>query len=303
MKRVLVAAIACASACAFQGGAANGNGSGAGSGSGTGTGSGSGTDTDGDGVPDSIDNCPTVPNPDQHDHDGDGRGDVCDVCPHVIDTGADLDGDGVGDACDPRPTEAGDRIAFFEGFYGPVAWTPVIGGAAWQFTNGYATEADTSAIYQLVRPEMPAPNNVFVDVRLRVNALGSASAARRSAGIVLGYNAPDDYYYCGIAATGSTAEIDAGKVWSDGDATGSFDYGTATFDAAMQGDWLVLQARTSQPPDGDTSLDCLGGRGQTVGDAQYDAQADAGGQIGIRTNSAGASFDYVFVVEVPPPAE
>jgi hypothetical protein len=262
------------------------------------------TDSDGDGVPDSMDNCPTMPNADQHDHDGDGRGDVCDVCPHVVDTGADYDGDGVGDACDPRPTTPGDRIALFEGFYGPVAWMPVAGGSNWQYTNGYAVEPDSAAIYQLVWPDAPPPNNVFVDARLRVNALGSASAPRRSAGIVLGYHALDDYYYCGIADTGGGAEIDAGKVWSDGEANGSFDYGTADFAGAMQGDWLVLQARTSQPADGgDTSLDCLGGRGQTTGDAEYDADADAGGEIGIRTNAAGASFDYVFVVAVPAPAD
>jgi hypothetical protein len=38
-------------------------------------------DTDGDGVPDAIDNCPTVPNPDQSDLDRNGVGDVCDAAP------------------------------------------------------------------------------------------------------------------------------------------------------------------------------------------------------------------------------
>lgn len=38
-------------------------------------------DSDHDGVPDSTDNCPTVPNPDQSDADGDGIGDACDICP------------------------------------------------------------------------------------------------------------------------------------------------------------------------------------------------------------------------------
>ncbi|WP_238535973.1 thrombospondin type 3 repeat-containing protein [Candidatus Nitrosopumilus koreensis] len=35
-------------------------------------------DTDNDGIGDSVDNCPTVSNPDQSDSDGDGIGDLCD---------------------------------------------------------------------------------------------------------------------------------------------------------------------------------------------------------------------------------
>ena len=64
-------------------------------------------DTDGDGVPDSIDNCVFVPNPDQKDTDGDGVGDACDNCPTVPNANqADTDGDRVGDACDNCPTVA-----------------------------------------------------------------------------------------------------------------------------------------------------------------------------------------------------
>jgi hypothetical protein len=53
-------------------------------------------DTDGDTVPNGIDNCPYVPNPDQLNTDGDLLGDACDP---------DDDNDGVNDALDCNPTE------------------------------------------------------------------------------------------------------------------------------------------------------------------------------------------------------
>ncbi len=63
-------------------------------------------DLDGDGVPDALDNCPSVPNPDQFDADGDHRGDVCDNCPAVYNPSqANQDGDALGDACDPCPAD------------------------------------------------------------------------------------------------------------------------------------------------------------------------------------------------------
>ena len=50
-----------------------------------------GTDTDSDGVPDTIDNCPSVANADQLDANGDGRGDACVDPSAVISRGADVD--------------------------------------------------------------------------------------------------------------------------------------------------------------------------------------------------------------------
>jgi hypothetical protein len=59
-------------------------------------------DTDGDTVPDYLDNCPGIPNPDQADTDRDGYGNACDNCPAVFNpTQEDRDADGIGDACDP----------------------------------------------------------------------------------------------------------------------------------------------------------------------------------------------------------
>lgn len=45
-------------------------------------------DRDGDGLPNTSDNCPTVPNADQADADSDMHGDVCDACPSISNPGA-----------------------------------------------------------------------------------------------------------------------------------------------------------------------------------------------------------------------
>ena len=83
-------------------------------------------DRDCDGIPDLIDNCPDVYNPDQADDDHDGIGNLCDTdtfgcntmedadcdgipntvdnCPYTSNTDQrDTDGDGIGDACDNCP--------------------------------------------------------------------------------------------------------------------------------------------------------------------------------------------------------
>ena len=56
-------------------------------------------DGDGDGIPDGVDNCPSVANPSQSDLDGDGLGDACDP---------DDDGDGVSDAVENAAPNGGD---------------------------------------------------------------------------------------------------------------------------------------------------------------------------------------------------
>ena len=91
------------------------------------------SDADGDYIPDALDNCPNVQNPDQADSDGDGVGDACpiyydtdgdgvpdkdDNCPGVATSDfRDTDGDGIGDPCDkspdgvePEPVQVADYV-------------------------------------------------------------------------------------------------------------------------------------------------------------------------------------------------
>ncbi|MEM9525109.1 MAG: PKD domain-containing protein, partial [Bacteroidota bacterium] len=69
------------------------------------------TDTDNDDVPDTDDNCPTEPNPDQADFDSDNEGDVCDP---------DDDNDGVLDIddCDPFDASVGGPTTYYADFDG-----------------------------------------------------------------------------------------------------------------------------------------------------------------------------------------
>lgn len=81
-----------------------------------------GPDADGDLVPDNLDNCPTVPNPNQANTDGDTAGDACDGClndPNKTASGQcgcgvadnDSDADGVADCSDDCPgTPAGQTV-------------------------------------------------------------------------------------------------------------------------------------------------------------------------------------------------
>jgi hypothetical protein len=103
------------------------------------------TDTDGDGVPDYMDNCPTVYNPDQKDLDDDGIGDACDNCPKVSNPDqADSNNDGLGDTCAGGPNSTTSYTL-------QVPPKPVLYGSQFlgtaTFTNG------TGQAIQTIRPD------------------------------------------------------------------------------------------------------------------------------------------------------
>ncbi len=258
-------------------------------------------DTDGDGLVDVADNCSGVGNVTQYDHDDDGRGDACDVCPHLSDSGVDGDADGVGDACDPRPTAAGDRVAFFEGFYGAVAWNNTTGTNTWELDLGTLNQPDLLGQHQLVRDDNPDLRSVFIDMRVRINAVSTNATSRRSMGVVAGYRHDEDYLFCGLAAQGTGSEVNAGQVDTDFWGTPRFQYNESAFAAPMTGDWLTVQARTVALDESTTRIECSTHRAGLPAptNAVYDADVATAGDVGIRTNGTNASFDYVFVVETP----
>jgi hypothetical protein len=292
--KTVVTALFLLGACSFS---ASEIGDDDGSGSGSGdphpdAGNQGGKDTDQDGVADPSDNCPTLANADQRDHDADGRGDVCDVCPHLPDTGGDADGDGVGDACDPRPTRGGDKIALFDGFYTKPSWDAVIGPDSWEVVDGVLHQSHTDTVYQLAAGE--SLGDVFVDARLKIGTLASTTA-RKSISVVAGYKSITDFYFCSLAITQTTAEVNAGKVYSET----FFNFVRGNF-GPVTPDWTTVQMRTSMLAGTGTHVDCLVRRGGINGRAQFDEQnVLPGGDIGFRTNGADTSFDYIFVVSVP----
>lgn len=156
-------------------------------------------DTDNDGVPDSTDNCRTVPNPQQYDEDSDGLGDACDNCPHIPNaTQVDTDGDGVGDACDPRPGKT-DHIVLFEGFNAtPAGWTIPTG---WTVNNGVLTAVEPAGSFELAYVGTPFSGDLAIATHLTVTAAsGSTTAPNGSVNLHADMTGPD-FYRCGIVTT------------------------------------------------------------------------------------------------------
>jgi hypothetical protein len=165
-------------------------------------------DSDGDGVPDSIDNCRTVANADQHDEDGDGVGDACDSCPQIKNAApTDSDGDGVPDACDPHPNVAGDTLVSFEPFSGsalPAAWSIVAGTAASVTVAGDALHiAATSSTYILTFDTGHAHHAIDVGVDLPASVTGTTFFTALTDVTM----AADHYFGCGVRIDLATREF------------------------------------------------------------------------------------------------
>lgn len=141
-------------------------------------------DRDGDTIPDDTDNCPDVPNLDQHDEDSDGLGDACDTCPGDADpSNADGDHDGVGDVCDPNPAQAGERIVMFESFKAGIPTSWITSAGTWTgaqdsavLTSGPDVVAALLTLDTTTMPHEYVSTVVTVDQLLTPTASGVSTA-------------------------------------------------------------------------------------------------------------------------------
>jgi hypothetical protein len=150
-------------------------------------------DRDGDGVPDAIDNCPDMPNPDQSNVDGDALGDACDPCPIDADN-TDLDGDGVPGLCDPHPDTIGDKIVAFQTFHGaiPSTWQ-VVGTGTITATGDGAVFTDTAnQTAALVAPVTAPFGNGMIMASVIVDETPGGNNVRPALTLGLPYNPATD---------------------------------------------------------------------------------------------------------------
>jgi len=153
-------------------------------------------DRDRDGVPDWMDNCPDVANPDQHDEDGDQIGDACDLCPHLpsrvggVNDG-DQDRDGVGDDCDPDPDRCDQIVAFLTFQDSPAGWSilPLAPDPAWSVAGDDGRLALQGAAVGMLT--MPSPDRETV--QMEVGVMVTAVSPDDGQGVIRNVAIIDDY--------------------------------------------------------------------------------------------------------------
>ncbi len=220
-----------------------------------------------------------------HDEDGDGVPDGCDNCPVDANAGQrDSDGDGVGDACDPHPGMK-DRIAYFNAFDANDLTGWAVQGATISNDQVHLVVGSSGAAYAY------APftsSGGVLDTYATVDALHSNSyhtieaVAQHTAGMTNGYrcafadaNAPGTlrtqiqsfvtpYDVAGGAQTGTLAVGTSGDLY--------FQFGPA------------LDCSTTTPAEDVTA---------PISDTET-------APVGMLTQYADASYDYIIVYELVP---
>ena len=285
--RSLGAMTTCGAGLDASGDGNEGSGNAMDGGDGGGGGDGGDVDTDGDGIPDSMDNCRFVANPDQANEDGDRFGDVCDPCPPYYDSDptVDSDGDGVSDACDPRPTISGDRIFLFEGFHSGIP-------AGWQVTGTWTGSGDalvvnnTSATVASLSTSAPTSGHETISTSVTLVAAADASQV---ATVDDDHLASDTATICRVIYSNTTPELQL----ADNNVTGGLAR-TVPYSSQIGSTYIVTERRDLQ------TFDCAVAR---VGDPDTDTGSgssvidNASPQIGLHVfDMTTATFQWVMVV-------
>jgi len=244
-------------------------------------------DIDLDGVLNAADNCPTVANANQRDHDDDDRGDACDVCPHLASAiHADNDADGIGDDCDPRPTQAGDTVAMWDGFYADSAalsWDKV---GAWTLAGGALRQTAMGINYIVVPGALP---RTFVQMAALVdNIAGTNSTLGPFAGDT--YPGTTQSYGCLVQRDTLSTTVQTFV------ATASWVGGTGFTQVSWPG--MLAAGRTlviTEKLAG--TLDCSVAQGTSVS-TDSEAVGPTSGRPGIYMDDVSTRIDYLFIVAI-----
>lgn len=257
-------------------------------------------DTDDDGVDDATDNCRTIANPDQRDHDDDSVGDRCDNCPGTANAdqrdSTEAAADGVGDACDPWPSKR-DRIALFDGFYGPSVdpgWSPN-GPAAiesgWLVPDPGATYADSGIVRT---DDFASARRIALEFAGEVTAIDSTKQFPSVKVFLESTENPDgtgNDYECGFSEdttiTPHQRAIDLHAVLHD-----SYDY-LDGHQVPLGGTYLRVQAAYERAPLGLVS--CRGTSGTATETCVGMDLRVAPGRAGFYAYRARARFDYAII--------
>lgn len=244
-------------------------------------------DLDGDGIPNTADNCPTTPNPEQYNEDGDAFGDACDPCPPVADDApVDTDNDGVADACDPRPTQAGDQIVLFEGFHAalPGGWNQF---GTWTIAND-AASTDATGGHATLTIAGPTTGHVSVSAALTLDGLAATGDA--SVGVLDAYDhtaAPRKGVHCHLTRWSSSTPLAVVPL-----------HDAPEHDAPYQ--MTVGESYTlAQRHDG-TDYTCVARHGSAQQNVTTTSTlAPNAPEVGFRLTHAAATFQWLLVVSNP----